>query len=54
MAKDVINIIERVQVIGASKAKGLIGLHNFSGADWEGVSLSGYQKRHGVQFYGTR
>ena len=53
-AKDVIIIIERVQAIGASKAKGLIGLHNFSGADWEGVSLLGYKKRHGAQFYGTR
>ena len=29
----VIDIIGRVQEIGASKAKGLIRLHNFSGAD---------------------
>ena len=43
-AKDVIDIIERVQAIGASKAKGLIRLHNFSGADW-GLSLLGYQNR---------
>ena len=45
-AKDVIDIIGRVHEIGASKAKGLIGLHNFSGAD-RGVSLLGYQKRSG-------
>ncbi|CAB3980183.1 Hypothetical predicted protein [Paramuricea clavata] len=28
--------IERVQVIGSHKCQGLIGLHNFSGADWGG------------------
>ena len=29
-----IDVVEHVQVIGASKYQGLIGLHNFSGADW--------------------
>ena len=34
--KDVIDVIERVQSIGMQKARGMIGLHNFSGADWGG------------------
>lgn len=31
-----IDVIERVRVIGSHKCQGLIGLHNFSGADWGG------------------
>ena len=31
-----INVVERVQAIGCNKCQGLIGLHNFSGADWGG------------------
>ena len=31
-----INVKERVQQIGQLKCQGLIGLHNFSGADWGG------------------
>ena len=34
--KSTINVIERVKVIGTSKAKGLIDFHNFSGAGWDG------------------
>lgn len=31
-----IDVIQRVHVIGHRKCQGLIGLHNFSGADWGG------------------
>lgn len=31
-----IDVVERVRVIGSHKCQGLIGLHNFSGADWGG------------------
>ncbi len=31
-----IDIVDRVSVIGIEKAKGLSGIHNFSGADWGG------------------
>ena len=31
-----INIVERVFVIGPYKSKGLLGFHNFTGADWGG------------------
>lgn len=31
-----IDVIKRVQVIGRHKCQGLLGLHNFSGADWGG------------------
>ena len=31
-----IDIIERVKAVGKEKAKGLIGFHNFTGADWGG------------------
>ena len=31
-----IDVVERVRVIGRRKCEGLIGLHNFSGADWGG------------------
>ena len=34
--KSTIDVIERVKVIGTLKPKGLIGFHNFSGADWGG------------------
>ena len=29
-----IDIVHRVLTMGKEKSKGLIGLHNFSGADW--------------------
>ena len=32
----IININERVEAIGKDKAKGLVGFHNFTGADWGG------------------
>ena len=37
-----VDIRERVEAIGKRKAKALIGLHNFTGADWGGkfVGLS--------------
>ena len=31
---DIIDIVERIRCIGVSKAKGLIGIHNFNKADW--------------------
>ena len=31
-----IDVVERVRVVGSHKCQGLIGLHNFSGADWGG------------------
>ena len=31
-----INIVERVCVVGPNKSKGLLGFHNFTGADWGG------------------
>ena len=31
-----LDIIERVAAIGKEKAKGLVGFHNFTGADWGG------------------
>ena len=31
-----VDIRERVEAVGLTKARGLIGLHNFTGADWEG------------------
>ena len=31
-----IDAVDRVQVVGKPKCRGLIGLHNFSGADWGG------------------
>ena len=34
--KRVIDVRERVKVLGRSKAKALIGFHNFTGADWGG------------------
>ena len=34
--KQEIDIFEHVSVIGHHKGQGLLGLHNFSGADWEG------------------
>ena len=29
-----INVVDRVRFVGKEKLRGLIGLHNFSGADW--------------------
>ena len=34
--KQTVDIIERVHAIGSHKVKGLLGIHNFSGADWGG------------------
>ena len=34
--KKVIDIVERVCLIGPKKSQGLLGFHNFTGADWGG------------------
>ena len=31
-----VDILDRVAAIGEKKAKGLVGFHNFTGADWSG------------------
>lgn len=45
-----IDIFERVQVIGCHKCQGLLGLHNFSGADWGGKFV-GKSKKTWVNAY---
>ena len=39
------DIIERVNVVGTAKSQGLVGLHNFSGADWGGKFVGISKKR---------
>ena len=39
-----IDIVQRVLTVGKEKSKGLIGLHNFSGADWGG-KFAGISKK---------
>ena len=34
--KSSVDVVERVQVLGTAKARGLVGFHNFTGADWGG------------------
>ena len=45
-----IDVVERVQIIGHQKCQGLIGLHNFSGADWGGKFV-GISKKTWVDAY---
>lgn len=45
-----IDVVERVRVIGQRKCQGLIGLHNFSGADWGGKFI-GISKKTWVDAY---
>jgi hypothetical protein len=45
-----IDVVERVRVIGPHKCQGLIGLHNFSGADWGGKFV-GISKKTWVGAY---
>ena len=45
-----IDIRQKVLTIGAPKAQGLIGLHNFSGADWGGKFV-GIPKKTWVQTF---
>ena len=45
-----IDVLERVRVIGRRKCQGLIGLHNFSGADWGGKFV-GISKKTWVSAY---
>ena len=45
-----IDVVERVRVIGRHKSQGLIGLHNFSGADWGGKFV-GISKKTWVGAY---
>lgn len=45
-----IDVVERVGVLGRHKCQGLIGLHNFSGADWGGKFV-GISKKTWVSAY---
>lgn len=45
-----IDVIGRVKAIGRRKCQGLIGLHNFSGADWGGKFI-GISKKTWVNLY---
>jgi len=45
-----IDVVERVQMIGPEKCQGLIGLHNFTGADWGGKFV-GISKKTWVSAY---
>ena len=45
-----IDVVERVQVIGRHKCQELIGLHNFSGADWGG-KFFGITKKTWIRAY---
>ena len=45
-----IDIFERVQILGCHKCQGLLGLHNFSGADWGGKFV-GISKKTWVNAY---
>ena len=45
-----IDVVERVRAIGRHKCQGLVGLHNFSGADWRGTFV-GYTKKTWVSAY---
>jgi len=42
--------MERVQVIGHRKCKGLIVLHNFSGVDWDGKVVGISKKTWAVAY----
>ena len=45
-----ISIVKRIQVIGRRRCQGLIGLHNFSGTDWDkkfvGISKMRWVREH--------
>lgn len=43
-------MVKTVQIIGHQKCQGLIGLHNFSGADWGGKFV-GISKKTWVDDY---
>jgi len=45
-----IDVIERMEAIGSNKCQGLLGFHNFSGADWGGKFV-GISKKTLVQAY---
>ena len=45
-----IDVVKQVHAIGVNKARGLIGLHNFSGADWGGKFV-GVSKKTWVSAY---
>ena len=45
-----IDVVKRVEIIGPNKGKGLIGLHDFTGADWGGKSV-GISKKTWVSIY---
>ena len=39
-----IDVIERVTALGRERAKGLVGFHNFTGADWGGKFCRNYER----------
>lgn len=45
-----IDVLERLKVIGRHKCQGLLGLHNFSGADWGGKFV-GIPKKRWIDAY---
>ena len=45
-----IDVGERIQIVGKERSKGLIGLHNFSGADWGG-KFAGISKNTWIKSY---
>ena len=45
-----IDIVQRVLTVGKEKSQGLIGLHNFSGADWGG-KFAGISKKTWIKSY---
>ena len=45
-----IDVVDRVKAVGSPKCRGLIGLHNFSGADWGGKFV-GISKKKWVTEY---
>ncbi len=45
-----INVCERVKAVGLSKSQGLVGLHNFTGADWGG-KFCGVSKKTWISKY---
>ena len=47
-----IDVVKRVEVIGQQKCQGLIGLHNFTGADWGGKFV-GISKKTWANAYMT-
>ena len=45
-----IDVVERVNSIGVRRSRGLIGLHNFTGADWGGRFVGVSKKRWTLEY----